>query len=199
MNTETRRRSKLSLNLAALCCLLALLVFAETKDPLFIENTAVWLGLVPADESTVGSAAPPPAPLLFAARPGRALATVDAFSGIAARTLFNPTRRRIEPPPEIMPVPVVKPSSFSLIGVLISDGVRMALIRRSRASDYIRVEEGQEIDGWRIERIVSDRVVIRNGEAREELVLRDQPAPQATPRKAPKRRTKRPQPAIRSQ
>ena len=198
MNTETRQRSRLSFHLVALCVFLAWLAFAETQNPLFIDNTATWLGLVPANESTVGSAAPPPPPLSFAARPRRALPAVDAFSGIAARTLFNPTRRHIKPPPEVKPVSVVKPSQFNLIGVLISDGVRMALIRRSRAGDYIRVEEGQEIDGWRIERIVPDRVVIRKGDTREELVLRDQPAPRATPRRTPQKRTGQPQPTIRS-
>ena len=198
MNTETRHRSRLSINLVAFCVFLAWLAFAETQNPLFIENTATWLGLVPADESTVGSVAPPP-PLSFAAGPRRAPSAVDAFSGIAARTLFNPTRRPIEPPPDVKPVPVVKPSQFSLVGVFISDGVRMALIRRSRASDYIRVEEGQVIDGWRIERIVPDRVVISKGGTREELVLRDQPPPRATPRRTPRKSTGQPQPTIRSQ
>ncbi len=201
MSAETRGRSRLSLNLVVLCLFLGWLAFAETQDPRFIEDAAILTGLVPADEGAAGSASPAPAPmpLPIADRSARALPAVDAFSGIAARTLFNPTRRPIEPPAEAKAIPAVKPSRFSLVGVLISDGLRMALIRRGRASDYTRVEEGQEIDGWRIERIVPDRVVIRKGDTREELILKDQPAPQAVPRKTRKKRIGPLRPKIRPQ
>lgn len=203
MSAETRGRGRLSLNLVVLCLFLGWLAFAETQDPRFIEDAAILTGLVPADEGAAGSAspalAPAPVPLPIADRSARALPAVDAFSGIAARSLFNPTRRPIEPPAEAKAIPAVKPSRFRLVGVLISDGLRMALIRRGRASDYTRVEEGQEIDGWRIERIVADRVVIRKGDTREELILKDQPAPQAAPRKTPKKRIGPLRPKIRPQ
>ena len=64
----------------------------------------------------------------------------------------------------------------------------MALIRRGGARDYLRVRVGQQVDGWRVESIVPDRVLIRKGETKEELVLKDRSdsAPKAPrPRRKP--------------
>ena len=60
------------------------------------------------------------------------------------------------------------------MGVVISTDRRLALLRRASGPEVLRVSEGQEIDGWRVATIEPDRVVLRQGDAVEEVTLEDQ-------------------------
>ena len=176
-----------SLLLVVICAALGYGVYLERQDVPVLERI-VFGG----DDIAAARPAPAveqePAPRPAARSADLEMPPLDEFAEIAGRTLFNPTRRPIETPPPPAKVQVVSPSRFTLIGVLISDGERMALIRRGGAGDYLRVNVGQQVDGWHIENIMPNRVTIRKGKTKEDLILKDraEPAPRAKrPRRKP--------------
>ena len=102
---------------------------------------------------------------------------LDDFSEIAQRPLFIPSRRPLPPntePPRPGPRTAER-HRFTLKGVVIVGDERMAVLvnQRRRSRTVLRVVEGQQIDGWLVEAIMPDRVVLRQGETREEVALRD--------------------------
>lgn len=120
---------------------------------------------------------PPEPAVLLAADPGFTMKPLDDFSEIARRPLFIPSRRPL--PPDTEPPPPgprkAERHRFTLKGVVIVGDERMAVVvnRRGRSRTVLRVVEGQQIDGWLVEAIMPDRVVLRQGETREEVALRD--------------------------
>ncbi len=118
---------------------------------------------------------PPEPAVLLAADPGFTMKPPDDFSEIARRPLFIPSRRPLPPdtePPRQAPRKVER-RRFTLKGVVIVADERMAVLQRRRSRKVLRVVEGQQIDGWLVEAIMPDRVVLRQGETREEVALRD--------------------------
>ncbi|MCH8103181.1 MAG: hypothetical protein IIB28_08510 [Chloroflexi bacterium] len=57
--------------------------------------------------------------------------------------------------------------------MVISAEQRMVLLRRVNSTDLIRASMGQEIDGWYVELIESDRVTLRRGNTVEIVTLQD--------------------------
>ncbi len=117
---------------------------------------------------------PEPAVLLVADR-GFTMKPLDDFSEIARRPLFIPSRRPLPPDTE-PPRPGPRKGErhrFTLKGVVIVGDERMAVLQRRRSRTVLRVVEGQQFDGWLVEAIMADRVVLRQGETREEVALRD--------------------------
>lgn len=176
MIARAKRNTGPSLILVVICAALAYAVFLERQGVPVLERIVFGGGdIAPARlPPAVGRE---PAPGATGRPADLELPPVDEFSEIAERTLFNATRRPIETPPAAVKVQVISPSNFSLIGILISDGERMALIRRGGAGDYLRVRVGQQVDGWSINNIVPDRVVIKKGNIEEELILKDRAQP----------------------
>ncbi len=119
------------------------------------------------------------------------LAPLDDFVETANRPLFMPTRR----PPDPDQVEPVQPAQKSLpikviiTGVIISDEARFALVQRERSGEVLRLAPGDEIDGWKVDAVLSDRVVFRRGEEVVESELRDRAKPKRTVK--PKRRKAR--------
>ncbi len=120
---------------------------------------------------------PPEPAVLLVADPGFAMKPPDDFSEIAQRPLFIPSRRPLPPdtePPRPSPGPrKAKRHRFTLKGVVIVADERMAVLQRRRSRTVLRVVEGQQIDGWLVEAIMPDRVVLRQGEMTEVVALRD--------------------------
>ena len=120
---------------------------------------------------------PPEPAVLLVADPGFTMKPLDDFSEIAQRPLFIPSRRPL--PPDTEPPPPgprkAERHRFTLKGVVIVGDERMAVLvnQRRRSRTVLRVVEGQQIDGWLVEAIMPDRVVLRQGETREEVALRD--------------------------
>ena len=103
-----------------------------------------------------------------------------SFSSIVERPLFSPTRRPPEPapPPELAPPapapppPPPPPIDFSLVGVALSEGQRVALVQRQADGSVHRVIEGSEVLGWKAIRIEAEAALFRSGDRQEELRLR---------------------------
>lgn len=120
--------------------------------------------------AAVVTAKPAPAAILETA------SIAPGYAETISRPLFNPTRRPIaqaapkslEAPP---PVPVA-PLQAQLVGLTssASNGAR-ALLRPANEKQASWLAVGEELRGWRVAEIKSDRVVMQSGEARQELQL----------------------------
>ena len=101
-----------------------------------------------------------------------ALGRVEKFSAISARPLFSSTRRPTKPPPPVRPV-AKKPLPMNLIlyGVIIGADQKFALIRSEKSTRLQQVPEGRHVDGWLVDRIFPDHVVLRSDERTTVLQL----------------------------
>ncbi len=167
MKSRSRGGGRPSALLIGLCLFLGGVIYLELS-----------VGPSPPAASPVPIALGPPEPaVLLMADPGFTMKPLDDFSEIARRPLFIPSRRRLPPdtePPRPSPRPrKAERHRFTLKGVVIVDDERMAVLQGRRGRTVLRVVEGEKIDGWLVEAILPDRVVLRQGETREEVVLRD--------------------------
>ncbi len=177
-----RARGKPSILLLLLCIALGLAIYLELTAS--------------SDQAT---ARPPPraapAPEIRAeSQPSAAfvMPSIEEFAVISARPLFYASRRPPDPAEvQEQVLPPVAPQSvgFTLVGVVIFDGERMAILRRPRSKEPVRVFEGQTIDQWLVKTILPTRVVLRQGGTEEEITLKDA-APAKSAKRKPKKRTR---------
>jgi hypothetical protein len=92
----------------------------------------------------------------------------DRFSIIVERPLFSPVRRPNSEEPAAEPAPTL---DFTLSGIVISSGEPFALLKPSAGDGLMRVKEGDDVTGWTVARIESDRIVVRQRSVEQELFL----------------------------
>jgi hypothetical protein len=106
------------------------------------------------------------------------LEPLASFAAIVERPLFSRSRR---PQPLRNATADARTGNagapFLLSGVIIAGATRVAFLQPRSQPKTLRVLEGETVDGWKIEKILPQRVVIGNGEAREELFLQDRITP----------------------
>ena len=112
-----------------------------------------------------------------------AMPPIAAFGETVDRPVFSPTRR--PPPAERGRDSAAQLGSLVLVGLVIAPDGRRALIDHGQPPRIQRVTVGQEVEGWRVEAILPDRVVVHNGNARAELKLKDKAPPNAPPTRQP--------------
>jgi hypothetical protein len=114
----------------------------------------------------------------------------DEIDAIAARPLFSPSRQPfVAAEEEAEAAPIQTLPQVTLIGVLLTDKQRAALLQAVGQGDPSWVREGHEIQGWQVERIEQSRVHLRAGDQVERVELRPDTA---VPNEArPKRRSAR--------
>lgn len=163
-----RRRRRLSIILLCLICmtLVGVVHLELSRGPDALEPTAA--------QGSPASRAKPASqePASFA------MAGIGSYREVVERPLFLRSRR---PPPEERRGSVVQPSSFVLVGLIIVPDGRRALIQHGEPPRLQRVTVGQAIDGWSVESILADRIVVRQGDTEEELKLKPK-APSKAPR-----------------
>ncbi len=103
------------------------------------------------------------------------LQPLDQLSATLARPLFAPTRRpppkpvavvaRPEPPP-----PPPPPPSVVLLGIVSEDGDGRAAIKQS-GDKVMRVRAGDDVGGWKVDRIEPRRLVLTLGERSVDFAL----------------------------
>lgn len=176
---EISRARRLSLPLLLLCVLLGYVVYiqAEAALPLPPEPRVTAAPM----ESSAGPADEPE----FSMPP------LENFAETLARPLFMDTRRPPEPGAEPValepdpqpepPKPTPKLVGMELSGIVITPASRVALVRSARGREVVRLKEGEEIDGWIVETIDPDRVVLRQADAFEELTLKDKTGKRSAP------------------
>ncbi len=165
MKSRSRGGRRPSALLIGLCLILGGVIYLELS-----------IGPSPPAASPIPIAPDRPEPaVLLVADPGFTMKPLVDFSEIAQRPLFIPSRRPLPPDTE-SPRPGPRKAErhrFTLKGVVIVGDERMAVLQRRRSRTVLRVVEGQQIDGWLVEAIMVDRVVLRQGETRDEVALRD--------------------------
>jgi type II secretory pathway component PulC len=98
----------------------------------------------------------------------QAMPAKERFAVIVERPLFSPSRQ----PPSEQPFAASAPRlNLSLIGVVISTEQPVALVKLDADSGPLRVNEGDEISGWRVVRIDPERILVRRDVMERELLL----------------------------
>ncbi|MDP1679956.1 MAG: hypothetical protein Q8L02_07605 [Candidatus Nitrotoga sp.] len=143
-------------------------------------------------------------PAVLPLQPDFVLLSLDqSYTAILARPLFVPTRRplppkfvprqhspssastrRLSPPsPPPLPVPVEPPKptmrkgQFILDGIIITKDKNIALLREVATRKMVRVELGQEINGMQVEKLDRDKITFKQGDEREEVILKIKTGP----------------------
>lgn len=105
---------------------------------------------------------------------------ITLYAEMVERPLFSRNRRPIiSTPPTTKPVTPQRSApprqtTFSLIGVVVSGGVKTALVRTNSDSELIRVNEQEYIDGWLAAEITPQSVVfISPSGANQTIDLKD--------------------------
>lgn len=129
----------------------------------------------------------------------------EAYASVTERPLFRPQRKPPEaepdaPEPLAEAQPAVDLVGLDLSAVVITPAVVSAWVRDSKAQELKRVRLGDELEGWAVKDILSDRLVLERQGERNELLLRDftqmpppaAPPPRARPTPAAQRMPQRP-------
>jgi hypothetical protein len=108
---------------------------------------------------------------------------------ITARPLFSPSRKPFVVPSDDEPAPAADQPlpAVQLIGVLLTEEQRAALMQAEGAIEPGWVREGAEIQGWRVETIEQNRVHLRADDRLETVELRPDTAVPAKSRPKPRR------------
>ncbi len=174
---RSKKKQRAPLLLFFLCLFLGIFVYLQaTNDragPMTIGTAAVEPAKIPALPAAEAFSMPP----------------IEDFGETLDRPLFSKIRR---PPPE-PDAPAEEPKKkqtvkVRLAGVVISPQERVALVQEPRAREITRLRVGQEIEGWVLEAILADRIVLRFGELREEVKIAGEV------RRAPGKRKKKARP-----
>lgn len=151
-------------------------------------------------------------PAVLPLQPDFVLLSLDqSYTAILARPLFVPTRRPLppkfvphqhspsnastrRPPPSPSPPPLPAPieppkptmrkGQFILDGIIITKDKNIALLREVATRKMTRVELGQEINGMQIEKLDRDKITFKQGDEREELILKIKTGPSQPGRSA---------------
>jgi len=95
--------------------------------------------------------------------PKARLQGLKKYAAISNRPLFSQTRRPTKPPPP--PRPEKKktvPMNLVLLGVVIGEHEKLALIRSKNSAKLHHVPEGTQIEGWVVEKILPDYIVVNS-------------------------------------
>ena len=106
-----------------------------------------------------------------------------SYDEIVERPLFYPDRRPEEEDPQLVqaPTPESEPqpeAELSLIGVMLTDNIQIALIRSGTSGNVARLRLGESVADWRLEQVMPQQVILqREGETRELELLRNRRQP----------------------
>ena len=169
----------LSVSLLSLCSWLGWSAYEESRRPMpSVENIARSSGasLKPSGEKSSKQATS----LVFP--------DLDTMDEIISRPLFNESRR---PVTVEKIVPVAKPTDLNVMlsGIVIGQTQQIAHLRSLSDKETLALSVGDKIDGWEIQSIFADHVVLRSG-GRVETLYMQKPGVKNTNTRRPS--TKRP-------
>jgi hypothetical protein len=99
------------------------------------------------------------------------------FTAVGERPLFITTRRMpvIEEDVKVNGVPASETTSlsFSVVGIIIGEGKKLASFERTGKKESVTLPIGQSIDGWTIDGIDFDSVSLKSGNRSKILRLAD--------------------------
>jgi hypothetical protein len=89
-----------------------------------------------------------------------------SFGEVQDRPLFSPTRR---PDAEVETSAAPQATPSRLVGIVFSQSDRVAIVEIGQPASIERVAEGGRVGNWTIERILPDRIIVRNPAGRAEI------------------------------
>jgi hypothetical protein len=110
--------------------------------------------------------APPVPAVLATPEGGGETSPRTVYAAIAEHPLFDPTRRPYVAPKAPEPATTSERAvlrNYTLLGVVIGDGTRIAILKPPANGKTLTATEGQAIDGWTLRRITPRRVRFENG------------------------------------
>ncbi|MHB1402306.1 MAG: hypothetical protein ACYCWB_07910 [Thiobacillus sp.] len=113
------------------------------------------------------------------------------YAATLERPLFVPSRSEAPPapPPPPPPPPTMQKGQFQLLGTIITDEMRIAVVKEISSGKERQIVQGFTINGLQLEMVEADRIVFTQYEDREEIRLKIQRSsqPVAKPVSAPQR------------
>jgi hypothetical protein len=115
------------------------------------------------------------------------LASINPLSGISVdslqqtieRPLFNQSRApKPKPQPQVAQVaqePEATADDFTLLGVVVTDDTKTALVRYNKTNETYRLKAGESFSDWQVTDIGPKGVVVKNAELSFPLRLFNQP------------------------
>lgn len=168
MKKQNRNQRRVSLVLLGLGVTLGYIVFDQLTAVALLPNG-------PSEGAELGNITPVSTRLGMPVVPALA-----ALSETVERPLFLPLRRPLEPvTANPAPTAAVQPVRYTLMGVTVFDGYRVALLKPRTGGRVLRVTKSQRLGGWYVASISARNVLLRRGAHIEKLSLVD------TPRKVP--------------
>lgn len=111
--------------------------------------------------------------------------SADSFAETVERPLFSQSRR--PPPPELVEEAADRPTAIDklvLTGIVSGPDLKIAILLNGEDQKELRLQEGEDIGGWRLAKFEGDAVTFsQNGRSREFPLYRErpvQPSPQTT-------------------
>lgn len=102
----------------------------------------------------------------------------QTYTEVLVRPLFVPSRRPPPVPPPPPPVvPAMRKGQFVLVGVILTKEKNIALLREIANGKISRVEQGKEINGILVASMEKEKVILKQWDDKEELVMKIQPMP----------------------
>jgi hypothetical protein len=117
------------------------------------------------------------APRQEAAPPPFRMPPLASLGEVVARPLFSESRRPA--PVEAAKEPPAKPPNFTLVGIFLSIDRRQALVERGQPPHVEWISERQKLDGWTVDEIGPNRIVLVRPDARQEIIVKDRAGKQA--------------------
>jgi hypothetical protein len=139
----------------------------------------------------------PPAPIEIALYPDfRLPAREKIYAATLERPLFVPSRSEAPPAPSApsAPPPTMQKGQFQLQGTIITDEMRIAVVKEISSGKERQIVQGFTINGLQLELVEADRIVFSQYEDQEEIRLKIQrsskpvSAPVSAPRGGPSAR-----------
>lgn len=155
--------SKLNLSLCLLCAGLGYFLYKQTMLP--AERVPRLEAAAASNEAVARRASH----VQIAPMPPR-----NHFSQLIERPPFSATRRPPQPRRVVTvtkPQPVPKPRII-LVGTFVNSSSGVAVIQRPGADKQLRLSLGENLDGWTLESIKRDRIVLRAKDEVFEVLLR---------------------------
>lgn len=164
---------------------LAVVTWGLVNGGLLAAIGAEWRHDIPLPQG-VAHAAPPAAVAIEPLPDFRLPPRERAFAVALERPLFVPSRRKPPPmpPPPPPPPPTMQKGQFLLVGTLITDEMKAAIVREVASGKERLVVEGFTINGLQLERVEPDRIVFTQYGDHEEIALKLQRSPKPAPKPA---------------
>lgn len=136
-----------------------------------------WLPFAPAEPPRANRPAPPPG---VVAEAELAMPPLESFRATVERPLFvatrSPPRATVESGPELIL------GRYRLTGVVIARDRTTVLLRPATGGKVIRLEQGQELDGWKVVTITPDHIVLSTSGREQRIPLGGAPRNPEPPR-----------------